>query len=288
MIITVILIALAIFLFTTQVGWTNVFSQDRNDLVFEGRNHEYGAYRLRRNQSANLMTALLVVIGLVGTSGWMAVRATTSLEAPIEISDDDGTILPPPNIIESQKITVKPPIEKSKVVTVKTTGFTEIEVVDSVETSLKSVDQLRNKSLGGFGDDDGEDGLVRPIESGGGSGDGPCVDCETKLEEEVIPDRLAQFPGGENALAEFLQLHVPYDRQLADMGVEGTIYLSVRVSSDGSLSDARIDRGIVGGANLEKKALKSTTMMPNWIPGVRKNKPVTSRVTIPLKFVLKD
>jgi hypothetical protein len=45
--------------------WNNVVDDSRNDIVFEGRNQEYGAYELRRKYNWTVTLILACMIGTV-------------------------------------------------------------------------------------------------------------------------------------------------------------------------------------------------------------------------------
>lgn len=100
---------------------------------------------------------------------------------------------------------------------------------------------------------------------------------------EVMPE----FPGGVEALFQFLAENTTYPVYAEKMGVEGTIYVGFIVEPDGSITNVAIKRGLPnGGAGCEAEAMRVVSLMPNWKPGILDGTPVRVAFTIPLKFKL--
>jgi protein TonB len=109
------------------------------------------------------------------------------------------------------------------------------------------------------------------------------------IEEESRPvftmvEEMPKFPGGETALIRFLSGNITYPKQAIEREIQGTIYVSFIVNSDGKVTDGKILRGIGGGC--EKEALRVVKMMPRWTPGKQDGKPVDVLYTMPIVFRL--
>ena len=89
----------------------------------------------------------------------------------------------------------------------------------------------------------------------------------------------AEFPGGQQALVDYLQHHLHYPE---DSSVVGTVVVSFVVEVDGSLSNFRLLRDIGGGCGQE--ALRVIKAMPKWIPGKNKGHAVRSWCSLPIVF----
>ena len=77
LILIISVVALLVFLFSIDMSWSNVVSDNRNNLVFEDRFTDYGAYAIRREHHVNVFYALLLSVGLIG-GGFMAISAMRS------------------------------------------------------------------------------------------------------------------------------------------------------------------------------------------------------------------
>lgn len=104
--------------------------------------------------------------------------------------------------------------------------------------------------------------------------------------EEVfsVVEELPQYPGGQNAMAQFLGKNIKYPKVAIEKGIQGKVFISFIVAKDGSIKETQVLRGIGGGCDME--ALRVVNMMPKWIPGRQKGKAVAVKYNIPIKFNL--
>ncbi len=96
----------------------------------------------------------------------------------------------------------------------------------------------------------------------------------------------ASFPGGQEALDQFLVENVRYPAIAQENGIEGTVTVNFTVNADGSIAAVKIVRPL--DPDLEAEARRVVTKMPSWTPATDDSgRPVTSTVTLPVKFRLK-
>jgi len=98
---------------------------------------------------------------------------------------------------------------------------------------------------------------------------------------EVMP----MFPGGVDSLKAFIDKNMVYPDLAKESYITGTVYMSVVVERDGSLSFIKVIRGIGGGCDEEAQLL--IQKMPRWVPGTQRGIPVRTRCNIPIIFKLK-
>ncbi len=284
----VVLFALIIFLFSVDASWSNVLSAQRNNLVFEGRNMQYGAYSMRKKEPKNLFIALIVTVGLIGggCASWMFANASSTVlqqaNIPVDILID---FLPPISKLET-KIDQS---EQQKTTPKKSEAFNNsvpLVVTEKPTINPASDLQLTNKKLGAVGDTDG-DPFVEPMASYSGTG-GEGKKPIAQFTFTDIPDVMPQFPGGDVALIRYMHNHVDYSEREITLGVAGTIYLSFVVNADGTISNVKTEKGIWNGERLAKEAEMALLAMPLWLPGLENGNPVAVRKRIPLKFILKN
>lgn len=102
-----------------------------------------------------------------------------------------------------------------------------------------------------------------------------------------FPAYLPQFPGGQQALIDYLQKNLVYPEDAKEQGIEGKVYVSFVVFEDGSIQQVTILRGIKGNNSCEKEVLHLIKRMPNWIPGKDNvGNELKARVKIPVVFNL--
>ena len=99
---------------------------------------------------------------------------------------------------------------------------------------------------------------------------------------EVMPE----FPGGMDQMAKFLSENIKYPEEAKDKGVSGRVFISYVIEKDGSVSSAKVMRGIGGGC--DEEALRVVNAVPKWKPGLMKGKPVRVNYMLPVNFKLDD
>lgn len=99
---------------------------------------------------------------------------------------------------------------------------------------------------------------------------------------EVMPE----FPGGMDQMAKFLSENIKYPEEAKDKGISGRVFISFVIEKDGSVSSAKVMRGIGGGC--DEEALRVVNAMPNWKPGLMEGKPVRVNYILPVNFKLDD
>lgn len=117
----------------------------------------------------------------------------------------------------------------------------------------------------------------------------PVVSTREEEEEEdtqifFIVEEMPEFPGGEPALRQFIANAIKYPVIAQENGIQGRVYVTFVVNTDGSIADARIARGV--DPSLDKEALRVVNSLPKWKPGKQRGKPVRVSYTVPINFVL--
>ncbi len=110
---------------------------------------------------------------------------------------------------------------------------------------------------------------------------------EEEVEEDVIftvVEDQPQFPGGEEARQRFLEENLRYPQMAREAGIQGTVFVTFVVETDGSVTDVQVLRGIGGGCDQE--AVRVVEMMPRWEPGRQRGQPVRVQFNMPIRFRL--
>lgn len=107
-----------------------------------------------------------------------------------------------------------------------------------------------------------------------------------KDEDEVfvVVEEMPEYPGGVEALRMFLAQTVKYPVEAAKKGIQGKVYVNFVVEKDGSVTIAKIARGV--SPELDAEALRVVKLLNNWAPGKQKGKPVRVSYTVPINFAL--
>ena len=99
-----------------------------------------------------------------------------------------------------------------------------------------------------------------------------------------VVDQMPEFPGGMNAMIQFLATNVRYPKKAFLNEVQGKVVVSFVVSKNGSIGDAMIAKSV--DPELDAEALRVVQAMPNWTPGKKNGEPVAVRYTVPIQFKL--
>ncbi len=105
---------------------------------------------------------------------------------------------------------------------------------------------------------------------------------EAMRAEEV--DVMPEFPGGMNALMEFLSSEIRYPEAASEAGTEGRVIIDFVVLPNGSLSNVNIIKGF--DPDCDAEALRAVKAMPNWNPGQKGGVAVPVRLYLPVVFAL--
>lgn len=93
-----------------------------------------------------------------------------------------------------------------------------------------------------------------------------------------------RFPGGADAMRNFISSHLNYPIEAQDNGIEGRVAIQFVVDTDGSIVNINILRDPGGG--LGEEGARVVRLMPKWSPAYQKDVPVKIKMVIPFNFKL--
>lgn len=97
-------------------------------------------------------------------------------------------------------------------------------------------------------------------------------------------EEMPEYPGGYDGLKNFIVENVKYPKKAKKDKVEGKVFVSFVVDEKGSVTDAKVVRGV--DSELDKEALRVINKMEKWTPGKEKGEPVKVQYTVPIQFAL--
>lgn len=98
----------------------------------------------------------------------------------------------------------------------------------------------------------------------------------------MVVEQQPEFPGGFDAFRDYMRSNIKYPAAAQKNGESGTVYVTMIVNKDGSISDAKVLRGV--SQSLDAEAVRVISQMPAWKPGTQNGKTVRVRFNIPVKF----
>ncbi|MBR5911171.1 MAG: M56 family metallopeptidase [Bacteroidales bacterium] len=114
------------------------------------------------------------------------------------------------------------------------------------------------------------------------------LDIATSEEDTVfqIVSEMPEFPGGVEAMMNYIAENVKYPEKAKEKGISGRVFVGFIVEKDGSVTSAKVLRGI--GGDCDEEAARVISSMPKWKPGKQKGEPVRVSYQIPINFKLND
>jgi protein TonB len=108
---------------------------------------------------------------------------------------------------------------------------------------------------------------------------------ETEDEIFVIVEDMPKFRGGDiNKFREWVQKRVRYPELAAENGIQGRVFISFVVETNGNVSNVAVTRSV--DALLDEAAKEAVAASPKWEPGMQRGRPVRVRYSIPIIFQL--
>lgn len=95
-------------------------------------------------------------------------------------------------------------------------------------------------------------------------------------------EQMPEYPGGMQAMIEFLQTNMKYPKDAEKQKVEGRVMVQFVVETDGSVSDVHVAKQVF--PSLDAEAIRVVKAMPNWTPGKEKGRVVRVKYLLPIVF----
>ena len=272
----------------------DLISNEWTDLVFEGRNQAYGAYKLRKGTAKRNVWALIIV-GLAAALLYLGLQLQKMAEANKKVENTQAVELAKLNTEKKEAKVEKKEIikqEPEKVVeqvksSVKFTAPVikkDEEVKEEDEIKLDEV-QKSDKAVGAFtveGNDEVGGAVLKAKEDIAAPEPPKHVVEETKI--FTVVEQMPMYPGGDGALMGYLRDNIHYPTVAAENGVQGRVVVGFVVERDGSITDVKILRGV--DPSLDREAMRVVKSMPKWTPGKQNGSAVRVKYQVPVSFRL--
>ena len=272
----------------------DLISNEWTDLVFEGRNQSYGAYKLRKTTGKRNLWALIIV-ALAAVLLYLGLQLQRMAEANKKVENTQAVELAKLNTEKKEaKVEKKEVIrqEPEKVVeqvksSVKFTApiiKKDSEVKEEDEIKLDEV-QKSDKAVGAFtveGNDEVGGAVLKAKEDIAAPEPPKHVVEETKI--FTVVEQMPMFPGGDAALMGYLRDNMHYPTVAAENGVQGRVVVGFVVERDGSITDVNVLRSV--DPSLDREAMRVVKAMPKWTPGKQNGSAVRVKYQVPVTFRL--
>ena len=271
----------------------NLTSKKWNDIIFEGKNKDYGAYEMRQSSSKRHIIAFsLIIVLVIFVSFLPSLIQTVSSSRKVTENISESTVLvdlqkeleeqvQEKDIIREETAPPPPPLKS-------TIQFTAPEIVDASEITeddaMKTQDELAESkvqisvaTVEGTDDEYGID--IADLEQHKVIAE----DVENKVFDVV--EQQPQFPGGMSELMKFLSDNIVYPQIALESGLQGRVIVQFVVNKNGEIVNIQVVNGV--DPFLDKEAVRVINTMPKWIPGKQNGQAVNVKFTLPVNFKLK-
>jgi protein TonB len=248
-----------------------------DEIVFENRNKEYGAYTLRKKYNRNVLIALLIGIFLISISIIVpylntkaaekkAKRAERTVEIKMENLDTPADQIappppppPPPQDVAQQARYVPPVVVDS----VKPEDNVQLMTADQAQVEVKDEEVVEAVEV-----------VTEEV----------TTDVDA-AEPFVVVEEMPMFPGGEQALLAYIGEHTQYPEVAKENNIQGKVIVRFCVTSKGGVDKVEILKGV--DPELDKEAIRVVKTLPTFKPGKQGGKPVPVWYMVPINFTLK-
>jgi periplasmic protein TonB len=248
-----------------------------DDIVFEARNKEYGAYKLRKRYNRNMTIALLIGILIIATaiitpylnakaSENRSKRAERQVVVKMENLDQPNQQVappppppPPPTDVVQQQRYVPPQV----VDTIKPEDVKQLMTADQAQTEVTNKEVVE---------------VVQQVKE-------EVQEAETEQQPFVVVEEMPMFPGGDPALLAYIAANTQYPEIAKENNIQGKVIVRFCVTSKGGVNQVSVLKGV--DPELDKEAIRVVTTLPTFKPGKQGGKPVPVWYMVPIAFTLK-
>jgi protein TonB len=267
-----------------------ILSADILDIIFDGRNKDYGAYELRKTYNKRMTYALAGMAGLLALI-FIAYFVVNTIEANShkekmvvkdvqleEVKAEEKKNEPPP----------PPPPPKQEPPKVEMAKFTPPKIVkdEEVKEEEKPPEQekLEDTKIGSVNQEGIKDeGIVAPVDNGKGVTEAPKKD-ETDYDKTFTKVEIeSEYPGGSGAWIRYLGKNLTYPQDAIDNEIQGQVMVKFIVDKEGNISDVE---AISGPNELRNEAVRVIKKSGKWTPAVQNGRQVKSYKNQPITFKL--
>ena len=276
----------------------NLSSREWCDLVFEGKNKDFGAYVIRTESTKRHNKAVLwTLIGTIifGLISFGFVKANQYLEEKKLAEQGEQKVVfidmtneadePKQEIIEQKK----PEVLQEEVL--KTYTATELQIVEDKnvreEDEIVSQDERMQTDAfaGSVTNSEGTTNLNNFKEQI----NEVVIEEKEPVEEKpaevfISVEQMPQFPGGDAALLKYLSSHINYPPMAAESNIQGRVVVQFVVDKTGKVGEVMVIRSV--DKELDREAVRVCKSLPKFVPGRQNGQPVSVWYTLPVTFKL--
>lgn len=260
-----------------------ILSADFLDILFDGRNKEYGAYELRKSYNKRLTVAIVAMMAiavLIFVGSVISKEAAKNRKAQAEVKDVELEAVkeqpkdqpppppPPPKPVEPPKV------EIAKFTPPKIVPDEEVKE-DEKPPEIEKLEEAKIGTINQEGSKD--DGIVAPPVESQGTGDVVAPKAVEEDYDKVFTkvENPAEFPGGPDAWRRYLERNLQYPEAAQESGTQGVVRVQFIVDKEGNISEVQALND--PGDGLAEEAVRIIKRGPKWTPAEQNGRKVIYR-----------
>lgn len=266
-----------------------ILSADVLDIIFDGKNKDYGAYELRKTYNRRILRALLITGSIALLALLSSILSSTLKEKKDtkvkmnemtiqDVKQEEKKELPPPP---------PPPPPKQEPPKVEMRQFTPpvIKKDEEVEKPPPPQEELKEAKIDVVSQEGVKDeGIVAPVQIDEGK---QIVEVKKEEDENKIFDKVeieASFPGGDSKWRQYLERNANGQVATDNGAPEGTYTVVVQfvVDKEGNISDVRALTN--HGYGMEEEAIRVIKKGPKWNAAIQNGRQVKAYRKQPITF----
>ena len=108
---------------------------------------------------------------------------------------------------------------------------------------------------------------------------------DQKEEPFNVVEDMPAFPGGMEAMSQFISSNIKYPADAKKQKVDGRVLVKFVVEKDGSITEVKVIKPAF--PSLDAEAIRVVKAMPKWKPGYQNGQAVRVQFAMPINFSLK-
>lgn len=277
-------------------------SKEWRDIVFEGKNKEFGAYEMRKQSPHRHTRAVIIVLSVLAVVlvllflSIKGVFSTAEEEAPDAAVDQEMLAMAQDEAMQEEEPEEQPIIEQPEEIIQPEEVANEQRVTDILVVEDEQFDETKQvktqeeatqneAQIGAIDVTEGTNDLNKQVVREQIVQEAPAPEPE-KVYTMAMVEQKPSFPGGDAAMYKWLGEHINYPAQASEEGVQGRVVVQFDVDKTGQIVNVKIARG--RHPALDKEAMRLVKSMPKWQPGRNNGQPVKVTYTLPVTFKLQQ
>lgn len=275
------------------LDWSSPIDSSRNELVFENRNKEYGAYAIRRDYDQVMIISVLcstaLLVGLISTQflfknnpiNHHLTNNVTEITDFVDNTPKDKILDPIKKDPVVKPIAKTPPAAPVRGINIANVILEDHPVIHN-STPIVTDPNANPNAI----DNNNQQPPIK-IPENNNTGNGGLIPTNENDAINLAPDVLPSFVGGEEELSRFFRKNIVYPSGALARDEQAKVIVKFVVERDGSIGVAEVVKGGTY-ASLNAEALRVVKKMPKWNPGMSGGKPARVYFYVPINFLIAE